>query len=64
MVANHDQDPKVAEHAVLQATVAAKSKNCFFELDIQSITETKNLFLDQSKNEVPDHQKDENDQGL
>jgi len=41
VVADHDQDPKVAEHAVLQATVAAKN---------------------QSKNEVLDRQKDENDQ--
>jgi len=41
VVADHDQDQKVAEHAVLQATVPAKN---------------------QSKSEVLDHQKDENDQ--
>ena len=81
MVADHDQDQKVAEHAVLQAMAHAKSKSNFRLLFFGEKFSAKNfrarvffekgpknkfLFLDpdRSKNEVLDHQKDANDQGL
>ena len=72
VVANHDQDPKVAELAVLQATAHAKSKfrdtigflSKFSTCEFFKKFGNKFLFLDQSKNEDLDHQKDAKDQGL